>query len=273
MSPVVVQGPAQAPLAALPVLASIAHPDVDVALLQVDRSAADATADGGLSGLVPVAVAGAGNPSPSTGDVIEIAGYGTTEDRTVRSLRLLAEPITAVDATSITVSGFGASGACEGDSGGPLLVRAKDGSAAVLGVLSEGSPTCVGDDTYTRLDSIHDWIESITGPNPSVSRDCGSITEEGRCFYGSAVWCSGAALVAELCSAGKWCGWDRGEWGFRCVEPFADPCGGVDSVGACRSGEALSCAGGILRRQPCTPCDTCRIDGKSGNPMCVIGSE
>jgi hypothetical protein len=262
---VVVQGLGQGPLAVLAVLGTAAHPNADVALLRVDTSAADA----GLSGIVPIAAGGSSLPPLAAGDVVEMAGYGLTEDRTARALRFLAESITSLDTESIHVSGFGANGACEGDSGGPLLVRAQDGTAFVIGVLSSGSATCVGDDTYTRLDGIRDWIESVIGPHAVAPRDCGTITAQGRCLYGSALWCSASELAAEACAAGEGCGWNRAQAAFRCVDRSADPCDGVDAIGACKGGNALSCESGVLRRQACVPCQACRIDGKTGSPMCA----
>lgn len=51
----------------------------------------------------PIAAGGRGVGHLADGDVAEMAGYGLTEGRTVGSLRLLAEAITTIDATTITV--------------------------------------------------------------------------------------------------------------------------------------------------------------------------
>jgi V8-like Glu-specific endopeptidase len=269
---IVVQGESQTPLAAFPVIAAVGHPTADVALLNVDTSASDAGADGGLAALMPIQPGSASLPQLATGDVVEIAGYGITETGTIRSLRFLAESILSIDSTTITVGGFGKSGACEGDSGGPLLIRGPDGAPVVAGVMSLGSATCLDDDTYIRLDALQDWVQANVGAPAPTDKECGAITSQGRCLYGSALSCSGMQLSAEACTSSKRCGWDIQQQGFRCVDPSADPCQGVDTVGACINGSALWCIYGMLQRQPCAPCDVCRIDGMTGRPICIVGS-
>jgi hypothetical protein len=247
------------------VVEAVRHPAVDVALLRLDAAVALHAA-----ALSPVAVAGDGDLDLARGPVVEIAGYGLTETGSSGELRFLAERVVAFDPTSLTVGGFGITGACLGDSGGPLLARAPDGRLVVAGVLSTGSASCRGEDTYVRLDAVQPWLEETTGGLPaSVSTDCGTITETGRCLYGSALWCSGTRLVAEACGGEKVCGWDVVELGFRCVSPLRDPCDGVDSVGSCAGGDALFCRDGTLERRACTCAQTCAIDGATGAPFCL----
>lgn len=101
--------------------------------------------------------------SPLEGDVVGktavLAGVGLTEDGKRGGLRFVAEPITAFDATSITVDGNGVTGACTGDSGGALFRNSSDGSAEVLGILSKGSSSCRGRDVYVRVDAEQAWLE------------------------------------------------------------------------------------------------------------------
>jgi hypothetical protein len=88
----------------------------------------------------------------------ELAGYGTTEtDATGRRL-FTSEKIVEVDDTFITVDGQGRSGACTGDSGGPLLVATNAGEPAVAGILSVGSADCRGIDRYVRVDRAWRWL-------------------------------------------------------------------------------------------------------------------
>ncbi|MGO9838546.1 MAG: S1 family peptidase [Polyangiaceae bacterium] len=247
----------------VPVLAVAANPDEDIALLQVDL-----TATGGTPGAIEPLVPGGDSVAKLTfGTVVEIAGYGRTETNTEGTLEFLEEPLVGIDTSTLTVDGFGASGACAGDSGGPLLIRASDGAAVVAGVLSIGDSTCLETDQYVRVDAVQAWVTGIVGPIGTPSADCGSISEVGRCLFGSAFWCASGALMADVCSAPNECGWDAGQHAFRCVAATTDPCAGIDSVGACRSNVAEQCVDGGLVRNACT-CGTCRTDGVTGAPFC-----
>ena len=275
----------------LSVTAIVANSDEDVALLEWgDHRATPARthratrraptrhrrtrrpAFAGIPGVSAIAAGGAGVGRLAAGDVVELAGYGLTEANTAGNLRFAAEPIVAVAAASITVGGSGETGACAGDSGGPILVRGPDGAPRVAGVLSLGAPSCVGEDRYERLDAIQDWIASTIGAAPASNLECGAIDGAGRCFFGSAVWCTGTELASDACTSGRRCGWSTAEQGFRCVEPAADPCDGVDSVGACQEGAAAACSNGVLVRQTCAPCGTCRVNGRTGSPECAVQS-
>jgi len=246
----------------LSVLLTVTHPRLDVALMNV------AGAEAAVPNFEPLDIVDPDLLRLSVGDAVELAGYGITEEGVVDGLRFLIEPVTKIEPDSLTVSGFGASGACDGDSGGPLLVRQADGSVAVAGVLSNGSATCTQDDTYVRLDAVSDWAHQVMGAGPLANRNCGFITSQGRCLYGSAVWCSGSQLSGEPCGGTSLCGWDGNAQGFRCVEPSRTPCAGVDGVGRCNGQTAISCLGGALVTDTCGMCEVCRVDGKTGTPYC-----
>jgi secreted trypsin-like serine protease len=52
-------------------------------------------------------------------------------------------------------------GTCHGDSGGPLIVRTKDGVEYIEGVTSWGDPDCaLTPSVYTRVPSYSEWIQS-----------------------------------------------------------------------------------------------------------------
>jgi len=56
-------------------------------------------------------------------------------------------------------------GACSGDSGGPLFAQTGD-LWVIVGVLSKGSPDCTGEDYYTKLSTpeIQQWLnETVSG--------------------------------------------------------------------------------------------------------------
>jgi hypothetical protein len=89
----------------------------------------------------------------AVGDSVTIAGYGADEDGGVGRQLFANETIGAIDADTITVDGKGKSGACIGDSGGPLLVFDPSSKVvSVAGVLSVGSASCTALDVYQRID-------------------------------------------------------------------------------------------------------------------------
>jgi hypothetical protein len=90
----------------------------------------------------------------------ELGGYGTTETGATGRRLFVSEKIVDVDDTFITVDGVGLSGACAGDSGGPLLVATHSGEPAVAGILSVGSADCRGIDRYVRVDRAWRWLAS-----------------------------------------------------------------------------------------------------------------
>jgi len=175
----------------MPVVRVAAHPDADLALLEVAGSAPEvASVDPvGGPGIVPIPAASSGG-LPPIGGVVEFAGRGLSSEGTVGTLHAAAGRIAAVDASSVTVSGFGKDGPCVGDSGGPLLVRSPDGESRIAGVLSFGSPTCDGPDTYTRVDRLGAWLRAAVSPDGSGDAACGALASSGRCLYGRAMWCS-----------------------------------------------------------------------------------
>jgi hypothetical protein len=249
----------------LPAVRSVAHPFRDLALLALDLT--DAGAE--VSGVVPMRPAAETTDRLTLGDRVEIAGYGLTETGETNGLRFLVEPISAIIYAEFTVDGLGAAGACQGDSGGPLLLREQDGAVAVAGVLTGGSVSCVERDVYTRVDDVSDWVLQTIGGLTPLNRECGTISEEGRCLYGDALWCRNGELVVESCSNGTRCGWNERTAAVGCVEPSGDPCQGVDSFGACRDNTAAFCNRGVLEEERCVACNGCRIDGKTARPKCT----
>ena len=97
---------------------------------------------------------------------VTLAGLGETEDGSLQGLRFVNEKIVAVGNIEVTVDGIHESGACAGDSGGPLLARGNDGKAGVIGVLDRGSSSCVGRDVYLRVDRLRSWALEV------MTRDC-----------------------------------------------------------------------------------------------------
>ena len=187
--------------------------------------------------------------------------------RWLTQLRFLVESIVSVDSDAITVNGFHRSGACEGDSGGPLLVRGTTGEVRVIGVLSAGSASCLALDLYSRLDGLEDWIMGIAGAPIAEPQPCASVSSAGRCLYGNALWCEDGMLRTSFCASGSRCAWNATDGGFRCMAARAT-CVDVDSIGVCRDDSAVRCIEGNESVEHCGPCAGCRVDGVSGAPYC-----
>jgi trypsin len=206
-----------------------------------------------------------------TGLRVEIAGYGLTESGLAGALRFAVERIAAVEDTAVEVDGEGRSGACEGDSGGPMLIRASSGAPMALGILSEGSPTCLGRDRFLRTDALADWIRMHAGEPYVAAGGCGGVSSEGACTFDSAIWCEGDELAHAKCVEGLACGWSEAQGGFRCVEPSRDPCEGVGRAGVCDGDDAVACASGALARTECaTMGQTCVYSSLTGEPGCTM---
>lgn len=247
------------------------HPTLDLALFELDFSAMAGVSNLTDLGVAPIPAV-ASDLGLAVGEPVEIAGFGLTESQTRGELRFLVEALVAIDENNLHVDGYGMTGACLGDSGGPLLARASDGSLRVAGILSAGSPTCMDQDRYVRVDAAADWVEETVGPYASPQQECGSIGVEGRCLSGAALFCDAGVLQADDCAAaGAACGWDATQAGFRCVPLHTSACEEVDAVGACRGTAALTCVAGELVTTSCGACGACRPAGATGAPYCVSG--
>jgi hypothetical protein len=145
---------ADAPIERLPIARVERHPELD--LIAVELASPVAGTPGALSPLPVLAL------SREAGELIEgellLAGYGQGDDGRLGTRAFLVEPVHAVAEQSVTVTGSGETGACLGDSGGPLLARVQGGELVAIGVLSRGSASCVGLDQYVRLDAALAWL-------------------------------------------------------------------------------------------------------------------
>jgi hypothetical protein len=193
-----------------------------------------------------------------------LAGYGVTESGARGALSFVVERLSEVDAATLVADGHGQSGACEGDSGGPMLVRDLDagGRVAVAGILSFGDGDCLGRDHYVRVDAFSSWLGEVaprTLEEPAPASDCANIDEEGACFLDGAIWCAGGTPVSERCPEGRSCGWSPVDRGYRCTP---DPACVGDERGACTSGAVVACARGTRTVTACAAgCDYDRVTG------------
>jgi hypothetical protein len=215
----------------------VRHPEADVALARLGPGDCKSTLP--LVGL---------EQAPAPLSRATLAGYGLDAEGRLGRLAFLVEAVVTTTPEAVEVNGFGQSGACVGDSGGPLLVRDASGRVAVLGVLSAGAQSCVEVDRYLRMEPLVAWIRSHL-TLPEAREACGAIDERGRCFDGRAVYCDGGRLVADACAADTTCGFVPSAQGFRCSA--APSCAG-DAFGFCQAGAAIHCdeAGAVV-----TECD------------------
>lgn len=230
------------------------HPSQDMTLVRMD-----ATLSSRLATAVPTAI-NTESLMGRIGEIAEASGYGSQEDGSSGEREFTAEPIVGFEGEFVVIDGEGTRGVCFGDSGGPLFVLASDGSIRITGDLSFGDPSCVGRDRYSRTDIAVEWIESFTGPTIVEGGGCGTITEAGRCLDGRALYCVDDEIQSDTCPDA--CGWDNDADGFRCISG-ADPCDGLDGVGACDGNVARWCEAGSVRTRNCDACGlTCGdVDG------------
>lgn len=141
----VVGNDAAAPVASSKVLATVRHPTVDLMLAYVDR---DLPVD-------PIPVGDA----PAVGDVIQTVGYGRVDPGVAPTgdRWWLVETVRQAEPHSFAVWGGTNHGLCMGDSGGPALA-VRNGSPAVIGILSFGEGDCTGTDVFMRPDVALDWV-------------------------------------------------------------------------------------------------------------------
>ncbi len=145
----------------------------DLALLQLSSNTSIAPASLMSPDVEPAYSAGS-----TTGTVV---GWGSTDpaggdDVTVR--REVTVPVLSDDQCSAVISSFlgdnqvcgGSSlvGPCTGDSGGPLFVTDKNGTARVAGVVSYGSNPCNATPAgFSQVSANIAWLQSVIGPAPA----------------------------------------------------------------------------------------------------------
>jgi hypothetical protein len=248
----------------------------DVAYLEGSVAAIDVEADLGIVTLgteppgeiapIKIGMDAAGNLR--TGTSVQIGGFGGS----AAGLREFAvTQVTSLQGATFEVSAGGRASACNGDSGGPALARARDGSVTVVGILSGGASSCADTDRYARLDAAGPWLTANV-PDGAVSSplaDCDLLGSHGGCFGSTALWCEGGMPFAVPCAGSTACGFSTVAGGFRCVEIGSDPCEGLDQFGRCEGNDSRRCVGGEEQVQPCDRCGaTCVISVRTGAAVC-----
>lgn len=235
------------------------HDSLDVMSLRFEESALSAPVE-------PLVLNDAAIGPDWLNSLVEIAGVGQTIDGGVGHLLYVVEPVVEFDDEYLVVDGGGATGACAGDSGGPLFARADDGSVRVAGILSAGSSSCMQKDRYTRTDTIRDWL----GLEQAIDSSCKGVGSVGMCVRGRAVWCTDGVLRSDGCAtADAVCGWADDVAGFRCVAPGDDPCEGRGSHRSCVEGGVLGCVEGEVSISPCAGCLSCQEQVDENGAACL----
>jgi hypothetical protein len=195
-----------------------------------------------------------------------LAGLGVQEDESMGQLLFVQEPIAEVTEQHVTVDGGGTSGACSGDSGGPLFAVGDDGTVENIGVLSMGSSSCLGLDRYERVDTAAGWFETVRAA--AAVNPCGNLDWAGACELNGPRWCAVDQIQAQTCGRGQICGWSVPAGGFRCVPEAEDPCAGVGSRGRCEDDVISYCDQGALRRTDCGACGLTCTRVADGHLLC-----
>jgi hypothetical protein len=210
---------------------------------------------------IPVALA----PFPlrRDGQLAVAAGYGVTESLAWGERRFAFSTVTEGADGRIVTRATGASGACIGDSGGPLLWRDEAGRLRVFGILSDGDASCRGSDHF--VDVVGQGLPA--GDAITADGDCQGLDATGACFAAElAAWCDGTSLKVARCERGTGCGY-RANVGYRCVVAEQARCKGYDSWGACEEDRAVRCDEGLLVSSSCS-CGGCVRSAISGRVGC-----
>ncbi len=249
------------------VLSATVHPELDVAVLFVDAASLPEDLD-------PIPLLDELVDEAWIGELVELAGYGRTDLGEIGALRFASEAITAVASESIEVHGRGHSGACGGDSGGPLLARDDHGRVRVIGLLDSGHASCVQDDHYTRVDVLADWWPFDWRSPQAVERGCEGLDAEGTCVRGRAVRCGGDDRVqVEVCDTNEVCGQRPDEPAFTCVRPEDDECAGMGSRPWCDGDLVVRCEGGSQAAHDCGACGLSCADWTPGGEAGCAANE
>lgn len=231
------------------VVERVRHPSEDVLLIRASVPPPDA---------LPMPWGGA--QTLLSGELVEMAGFGVDRGSGFGALQFVVAAVTEVG-DMLKVEGLGASGACDGDSGGPLLRRLETGAVGVIGVLARGSQSCTGVDVYTPTSRIDAWLTQNVGAKTASTR-CGTL--ESRCFGARAVSCAADQAVSVRCPDA--CGYNNGA--YRCLEKGGDACSGITELGECRGPDALNCDQGQVVVRKCSACGGCVVASASGRAQC-----
>lgn len=108
---------------------------------------------------VPVPLKFTALPPDLVGQITRMTGFGLDDQGKTGTRRSGAARVTAVDAGTFSVVAEPGM-ACDGDSGGPVILDDLDGAERLIGVISFGDPACTTG-TNTRLDVHEAFVQTI----------------------------------------------------------------------------------------------------------------
>jgi hypothetical protein len=239
---------------AVRIVRTFRHSQRDVALFELARALDVATPP-----LRPIPLRQAAIDDDWVGREVTLAGLGLTATGQLGQRHFIVEDIVAISSDRIVVDGEAVTGACQADSGGPLIANVP---GEIIGVLSSGSTSCVGLDRYERVDQVLEWIDATM--QTAAGDPCGGLDWEGMCAPGGGgpMWCDAGEIVTEECEKERTvCGYSTSTGGYRCVPPERDSCSGIGREAECLDELTLArCEQGKLVRSPCECGQQCVIE-------------
>jgi Trypsin len=154
-----------APDVCIPSTRVLPHPFVDLMLIELAQDASDRIPE-----IQPIPIVAEDLDCSRLGQMAEAAGYGRSSNVPFGKRFFTAEPIVGLTSDYLTIHGQGRQGLCHGDSGGPVMLVAADGTARLAGALNAGDPSCRGRDDFARIDMVRGWVEGFTGPQDASGR-------------------------------------------------------------------------------------------------------
>lgn len=118
---------------------------------------------------------------------VEFVGYGYDESGTAdgKKRQVNSKISEFVSKGREFFAGGGGKDTCSGDSGGPVFMRADDGTLRLVGITSRGYPECGSGGLYTAPFPSLCWIRDETGvdllPEGCENCDCVDLSETGGC--------------------------------------------------------------------------------------------
>lgn len=229
------------------VVSSTPHPQYDANTLANDVAVVTLAEDAPIA----PAVLNQAMDDSWVGTPMLLVGYGVDDGAAqtgAGTKRMVEIPIGQLTSTHVLYDEPSGKSACNGDSGGPMLLD-QNGSLTVVAVASYVNVQgCTQGGGHSRVDAFLDFIQGEMDPNapppdpndpnnqppdpndpnawPPDPNDpnqadpgdaCGGITYEGTCDGDVAVWCEDGELWGYACEPGA-CGLDPSSGLYDCLE-------------------------------------------------------